>query len=192
MKHSAAVVGFVFAVMTSISHAPANAQVKEDSGLPSGGENSPPVSIDSAPPVESSKEFNQDVDDFEKKISKEVPPTSPKPGNVANPSNAASPGNAAEKARATMKKSHDQNSEQINSAEDTAGGNGIAARKAARKAGLPAPGSKSQEGKGKGKSKGKSKKNSEGSKTAKNSATKSQKKSVKKSAAKKKKKPPVE
>ncbi|MGZ3721640.1 MAG: hypothetical protein ACXVA9_01835 [Bdellovibrionales bacterium] len=139
MKLSNAIILLVFAIMTVAAHA----QVTEDSGLPSGGENSPPPpSIQDAPPVENAKEFNQDIDDFEKKISKEVPPAAGKGGAKA-PAFGAQPGAAptgepsvkgamdsTKKAREAMKKAHDENS-----AADAGGGNGIAARKAAKKNG---------------------------------------------------------
>jgi hypothetical protein len=101
-------------VMTSFAHA----QVSEDAGLPSNGESAPPPVMD-APPVENPKEFNQDIDDFENKISKEVPAA-----NGASAKGVAHKTDSAEKARGEMKKAMQ--------ADRDGGGNGIAARKAAK------------------------------------------------------------
>jgi hypothetical protein len=81
----------------------AHAQVPADAGLPSTGESSVASPPPDAPPVQNPKEFNQDLDDFEKKISKEVPPE--------NGSSAAGADKNAEKARAKMKEAHDNGGE---------------------------------------------------------------------------------
>lgn len=86
---------FSLCVLISFSLS-ASSQVPADAPLPTNGESAvAPPAVD-APPVQNKQEFSNDIDDFEKKISKEVPPEKPGRPTAGD--------HAAEKARAQMKK----------------------------------------------------------------------------------------
>lgn len=90
---------FSLCVLISFSLS-ASSQVPADAPLPTNGESTAAPAIVDPPPVQDKQEFSNDIDDFEKKLSKEVPPE--KPGRPATGEH------ATEKARAQMKKQLNQ------------------------------------------------------------------------------------